>query len=1058
VPLIRDNTAQGETLVTPDLTVWTNSKVPTLFNGDFEAGNMDNGNRVYLLARKDSTPGWDYHADPIIGRQLQLSVTSPHIEAYQPTGSTTRNHVAELSSMVDRQLVHNRFYLPAEAASIKFDYFVKDVETGVGGVIRHPELSLLFRVDGTEYLLGQFVLPETASQGTPTSPAQFQTRNFVIDPSLNRQVGELIFRLSIPDGQPAWQSGMARVWIDNVRFGSIGSPIQTDTAGPQAGGSTATLDLTTLASVLDASRLVWHHMVEAPDRVGGLSFGNVGIPAAFADVEPEDLREDWPTRGSQGGLNDQSYLVNGGSSLAFPWQNQTTVFSGIFPLVEGVADGTAVAHQIGWHGDPAAAAHRHTIQTQDNTGLIQGQLVGLSGAVINEYGILQPPVGDSGALVDERAVTVTNGDVSSDPSPSGSSGAVADLEVLKLQHLTLEPLVEVNASLREGNRVEVATLFHASELGHDQYNQNILQHTSSFGTPTLAPDQNLVNSSGSFGTGFVGLTADQLALLNQATITIADLAEGYLALTNGTTITLDRDAAGHGWFIDSTPFTHEEFTLSAVSHQLSADPNGPAAGRMDLLTVLMHELGHVMGLGHISSAVDGTRLMAGSIDPGIRRLPSTLDLGEPSHQPSAISDQPSDSHTWSPYLAHYTGTSSGEQTPAPVMNPASLVQAAHAPTHVGIFNSNFANSDQQSATYGWDQSGAVTIANGQAVLSEDSNVISTLSQTFTLPAGSTHLRFTLVDVNLVRTGTGTGSAGASPQDAFEVAFLESSTLTPLAGVTAGLTQTDSLFNLQQDGTVRFSNRVSLSTGTLSGSTLDLTQPVIVDIDLTGIATGAGGRLSFDLLGFGDRTSTIVLDNVLLTDGQPTAAPVAVNDSYSVAEGSTRLVPLASGLLLNDTDADTVSTGLSALLVTGPQYGTLSLNADGSFSYVHNGSETITDSFTYRVSDGINVSNVATVSLTITPTNDAPSIAAIAPQTVEQGRTLTVTVIATDPDDSNISPESSALTFSLQPHSLTGISIDPTSGVLTWAVPRTQTVGLYTIAVQVTDAGTPALSG
>jgi len=64
--------------------------------------------------------------------------------------------------------------------------------------------------------------------------------------------------------------------------------------------------------------------------------------------------------------------------------------------------------------------------------------------------------------------------------------------------------------------------------------------------------------------------------------------------------------------------------------------------------------------------------------------------------------------------------------------------------------------------------------------------------------------------------------------------------------------------------------------------------VIVDIDLTGITIGAGAYLSFDLLGFGDRSSTIVIDNVLLTDGQPTAAPVAVNDSYSVDEGGTLL--------------------------------------------------------------------------------------------------------------------------------------------------------------------------
>ena len=405
-------------------------------------------------------------------------------------------------------------------------------------------------------------------------------------------------------------------------------------------------------------------------------------------------------------------------------------------------------------------------------------------------------------------------------------------------------------------------------------------------------------------------------------------------------------------------------------------------------------------------------------------------------------------------MAHYTTTQDSElstQHLLPAINPARLVQAAQIPSHEGIFNSNFAISDPLSATFGWDESGAVTIANGQAVLSEDSNVISTLSQLFTLPAGSTHLRFTLVDANLHTNGAN------RPSDAFEVAFLEASTLTPLAGVTAGLTQTDSLFNLQQDGTVRFSNRVSLSTGTLSGSTLDLTQPVIVDINLTGIATGAGARLSFDLLGFGDRTSTIVLDNVLLTDGQPTAAPIAVNDSYIVAEGGTFLSTQLSGLLANDTDIDTPQAGLASGLVNGPLQGTLTLNADGSFTYVHNGGETTTDSFTYRVSDGINFSNLATVSLTITPTNDAPVIAAISAQSIEQGRTLTVNVIATDPDDSNSSPESSALTFSLQPNSLTGVTLDPATGLLSWAVPRTQTVGLYTIAVHVTDAGTPALS-
>ena len=54
------------------------------------------------------------------------------------------------------------------------------------------------------------------------------------------------------------------------------------------------------------------------------------------------------------------------------------------------------------------------------------------------------------------------------------------------------------------------------------------------------------------------------------------------------------------------------------------------------------------------------------------------------------------------------------------------------------------------------------------------------------------------------------------------------------------------------------------------------------------------------------------------------------------------------------------------------YGTLTLDtADGSFSYVHDGGETVSDSFTYRANDGTSNSNVATVTITVTPVNDPP---------------------------------------------------------------------------------------
>src|SRR5204862_6911306 len=86
------------------------------------------------------------------------------------------------------------------------------------------------------------------------------------------------------------------------------------------------------------------------------------------------------------------------------------------------------------------------------------------------------------------------------------------------------------------------------------------------------------------------------------------------------------------------------------------------------------------------------------------------------------------------------------------------------------------------------------------------------------------------------------------------------------------------------------------------------------------------------------------------------APTANNDGYSVAEGGTLNVA-APGVLGNDTDPD--SPILTAVLVSGPAHASsFTFNADGSFSYVHDGSETTSDSFTYKANDGLADSNVA----------------------------------------------------------------------------------------------------
>jgi VCBS repeat-containing protein len=95
------------------------------------------------------------------------------------------------------------------------------------------------------------------------------------------------------------------------------------------------------------------------------------------------------------------------------------------------------------------------------------------------------------------------------------------------------------------------------------------------------------------------------------------------------------------------------------------------------------------------------------------------------------------------------------------------------------------------------------------------------------------------------------------------------------------------------------------------------------------------------------------------------APVAENDSATLARGESAII----NVLKNDSDAN--SDPLRVTNISTPEYGRVTLQADGSLLYQHDGSDSSQDQFTYTAFDGAVESEPAVVTLTIQPEEDPP---------------------------------------------------------------------------------------
>src|ERR1041384_8207524 len=124
-----------------------------------------------------------------------------------------------------------------------------------------------------------------------------------------------------------------------------------------------------------------------------------------------------------------------------------------------------------------------------------------------------------------------------------------------------------------------------------------------------------------------GISLEDLSRLQAATFEIADLPDGQIASINSTHIKIDETGAGYGWFFDQSPSEDGEFQVLVPEKELHTTHFSPARGKIDLLSVVMRELGEVY-LNRTDRLPKNVRrnlapMMEPTLSPGVRRLPLT---------------------------------------------------------------------------------------------------------------------------------------------------------------------------------------------------------------------------------------------------------------------------------------------------------------------------------------------------------------------------------------------------------------------------------------------------
>jgi VCBS repeat-containing protein len=326
-------------------------------------------------------------------------------------------------------------------------------------------------------------------------------------------------------------------------------------------------------------------------------------------------------------------------------------------------------------------------------------------------------------------------------------------------------------------------------------------------------------------------------------------------------------------------------------------------------------------------------------------------------------------------------------------------------------------------------------ANGTLVLSANGNFTYTPNAGFT---GTDTFRYQVTDGTATATGTATITV-SNPNNHAPIGTADSytfdedvgGTISAASGVLANDTDSDA------NTTLTAVNASTAAHGT-----------VVMNANGSFTYTPVANFAGTDTFTYqaSDGAAMSAVTTVTITVHAVNDPPVGTPDTYRVTPNTPLTVDAANGVLKNDTDIDSQSQNLTAAVVSSTTHGTLSFNANGSFTYAPNSGFTGTDTFTYRVSDDSSPpgqSGTVTVSLIV---NTAP-VAQNDSYSTKEDTALTVTANGVLANDSDIN--SDPLTAGVVQQPAHGTLSFNTNGTFTYT-PEADFVGTDTFRYQASD--------